>query len=119
MTVSRRQQGASAGRWGRLLTESRNPRSRRLDTLSTSQVVDLLLDEDRRALIAARRQRAPIVRAADAFVALKELGFKETAARRGVDAAIAHVGAGASLEELIRAALLEARRDLVGGAAAA
>jgi N-acetylmuramic acid 6-phosphate etherase len=68
MTVSRRRQRTSARSWGRLLTESRNPRSRRLDTLSTSQVVDLLLDEDRRALLAARRQRAPIVRAADAFV---------------------------------------------------
>lgn len=53
-----------AGRWAGLLTESRNPRSRRLDRLSTPQVVGLLLDEDRRALVAAARQRGPIARAA-------------------------------------------------------
>jgi N-acetylmuramic acid 6-phosphate etherase len=69
MTASRRQRGPRPSRWGHLLTESRNPRSRRLDTLSTGQVVDLLLDEDRRALIATRQRRAAIVRAADAFVA--------------------------------------------------
>jgi N-acetylmuramic acid 6-phosphate etherase len=51
--------------WARLLTESRNPRSERLDTLSTPRVVALLLDEDRRALVAARGQRAAIARAAD------------------------------------------------------
>jgi len=51
-------------RWARLLTESRNPRSRRLDTLSTERVVALLLDEDRRALVAAGRERAAIARAA-------------------------------------------------------
>ena len=39
--------------WARLLTESRNPRSERLDTLSTRRAVGLLLDEDRRALVAA------------------------------------------------------------------
>lgn len=53
-----------AGRWAGLLTESRNPRSRALDTLSTPRVVALLLDEDRRAVQAAARQRAPIARAA-------------------------------------------------------
>jgi N-acetylmuramic acid 6-phosphate etherase len=52
------------GRWAALLTESRNPRSRRLDTLPTPRVVALLLDEDRRALVAASRQRASIARAA-------------------------------------------------------
>jgi N-acetylmuramic acid 6-phosphate etherase len=51
--------------WARLLTESRNPRSERLDTLSTPRVVALLLDEDRRALVAARGRRAAIARAAD------------------------------------------------------
>ena len=50
--------------WARLLTESRNPRSERLDTLPTSRVVALLLDEDRRALVAALGQRAAIARAA-------------------------------------------------------
>jgi N-acetylmuramic acid 6-phosphate etherase len=55
---------ASAGGWARLLTESRNPRSRRLDTLSTDRVVALLLDEDRRALGAAARERAAVTRAA-------------------------------------------------------
>jgi N-acetylmuramic acid 6-phosphate etherase len=51
-------------RWARLLTESRNPRSRRLDTLPTSRVVALLLDEDRRAVVAASRERRAITRAA-------------------------------------------------------
>ena len=51
--------------WARLLTESSNPRSERLDTLSTPRAVALLLDEDRRALVAALGQRAAIARAAD------------------------------------------------------
>ena len=51
-------------RWARLLTESRNPRSRKLDTLPTVQVVALLLDEDRRAIVAAARERRAIARAA-------------------------------------------------------
>jgi N-acetylmuramic acid 6-phosphate etherase len=53
-----------ASGWAGLLTESRNPRSARLDTLSTARVVALMLDEDRRALVAAARQRGPIARAA-------------------------------------------------------
>ncbi len=53
-----------AGRWARLLTEQRNPRSRRLDRLPTARVVSLLLDEDRRALVAARRASAAIARGA-------------------------------------------------------
>jgi len=51
-------------RWARLLTESRNPRSRRLDTLPTEKVVALLLDEDRRAVAAAAKVRGAIARAA-------------------------------------------------------
>ena len=50
--------------WARLLTESRNPRSRRLDALPTETVVGLLLDEDRRAVVAAGRQRGAVARAA-------------------------------------------------------
>jgi len=53
-----------AGRWAGLLTETRNPRSRALDTLPTARVVALLLDEDRRAIVAASRVRARIARAA-------------------------------------------------------
>jgi N-acetylmuramic acid 6-phosphate etherase len=55
---------APSGGWARLLTESRNPRSRRLDALGTDRVVALLLDEDRRALVAAARERAAVTRAA-------------------------------------------------------
>jgi N-acetylmuramic acid 6-phosphate etherase len=55
---------ARGSRWARLLTESRNPRSRKLDTLPTARVVALLLDEDRRAIVAAARERAAIARAA-------------------------------------------------------
>jgi N-acetylmuramic acid 6-phosphate etherase len=51
-------------RWARLLTESRNPRSSRLDVLPTERAVALLLDEDRRALAAAAREAKPIARAA-------------------------------------------------------
>jgi N-acetylmuramic acid 6-phosphate etherase len=50
--------------WSRLPTEARNPRSRRLDALSTTRIVGLILDEDRRALRAAARERAAIARAA-------------------------------------------------------
>jgi N-acetylmuramic acid 6-phosphate etherase len=62
--VKRARSRRPAGRWAGLLTESRNPRSRALDTLPTPRVVALLLDEDRRAVQAAARQRAPIARAA-------------------------------------------------------
>jgi N-acetylmuramic acid 6-phosphate etherase len=55
---------ASPSRWASLLTESRNPRSARLDTLPTEKVVALLLDEDRRAILAASRERRSITRAA-------------------------------------------------------
>ncbi len=66
---------APADRWSRLLTESRNPRSRRLDTMSTAGVVGLLLDEDRRALLAAAKAQRAIARAADlAAAALSEGG---------------------------------------------
>lgn len=52
------------GRWARLPTESRNPRSRRLDSLSTERVVALLIGEDRRAILAASRETPRIARAA-------------------------------------------------------
>jgi N-acetylmuramic acid 6-phosphate etherase len=52
--------------WERLLTESRNPRSRNLDALPTETVVRLLIDEDRRALVAAARRAPAISRAARA-----------------------------------------------------
>lgn len=56
--------GRAASRWERLATEQRNPRSARLDALPTERVVALLLDEDRRALVAARRATRAIARAA-------------------------------------------------------
>jgi len=46
-----------------------------------------------------------------AFQALKQLGFKDSLARRSVDAAITHVGHGAALDAIIRAALAETRTD--------
>jgi N-acetylmuramic acid 6-phosphate etherase len=51
--------------WEKLLTEKRNPRSRVLDTLSTDDIVRLMIDEDRRALLAAAREASDITRAAD------------------------------------------------------
>jgi N-acetylmuramic acid 6-phosphate etherase len=61
---SRERASADTPRWAQLLTESRNPRSRRLDTLPIGKVVALLLDEDRRAIQAAAREGASITRAA-------------------------------------------------------
>jgi N-acetylmuramic acid 6-phosphate etherase len=57
--------GAAGAGWASLPTESRNPRSRALDRLPSAKIVTLLLDEDRRALAAALRQRRSITRAAD------------------------------------------------------
>jgi N-acetylmuramic acid 6-phosphate etherase len=62
------------GRWARLLTESRNPRSRRLDSLSTESVVALLLAEDRRAVGAARRRGVVVARAARLLARTLEAG---------------------------------------------
>jgi N-acetylmuramic acid 6-phosphate etherase len=65
MTARKPRKAASpAPVWAGLPTESRNPRSARLDTLSTPRVVALLLDEDRRALLAAAAEQASIARAA-------------------------------------------------------
>ena len=50
--------------FAQLSTEARNPRSLRLDRLSTRAIVELMLDEDRRALAAARRVSAAVARAA-------------------------------------------------------
>ena len=50
--------------WAALATESRNPRSRELDRMPTARVVALLLDEDRRAIVAAAKQAPAITRAA-------------------------------------------------------
>jgi N-acetylmuramic acid 6-phosphate etherase len=55
---------SAPNRWSSLLTESRNPRSRGLDTMSTGRVVSLLLEEDRRAIGATVRQGRAIGRAA-------------------------------------------------------
>lgn len=62
---TRKRRAPLSAAWAALPTERRNPRSERLDTLSTPGVVALLLDEDRRALVAALGQRAAIARAAD------------------------------------------------------
>jgi N-acetylmuramic acid 6-phosphate etherase len=54
----------TASRWAGLLTESRNPRSRRLDALTVEQVVRILVDEDRRAVAQVRKQARAVARAA-------------------------------------------------------
>jgi N-acetylmuramic acid 6-phosphate etherase len=63
-----------SSRWSGLLTESRNPRSRRLDTLSTGRIVALMLDEDRRSLLAAAREGRSITRAAEEVARALEAG---------------------------------------------
>jgi N-acetylmuramic acid 6-phosphate etherase len=65
---------SARSRWARLLTESRNPRSRKLDALPTERVVALLLDEERRALVAAARERRSIARAARLAADVLEAG---------------------------------------------
>ena len=60
----KRSQTARGSRWAQLLTERSNPRSRRLDTLTAERIVALVLDEDRRGLVAAARQTRAIARAA-------------------------------------------------------
>lgn len=57
--------GKGKAPWEKLLTEKRNPRSRELDTLSTEEIVRLMIDEDRRALLAAARETKDVTRAAD------------------------------------------------------
>ncbi len=51
-------------RWSKLITESRNPRSFNLDRMATEKVVTLLLDEDRLAMIAARKKARDVASAA-------------------------------------------------------
>jgi len=51
-------------RWGALSTEASNPSSEGLDTLSSEEVVSLLLEEDQRGLAIARRSQEGIAQAA-------------------------------------------------------
>jgi N-acetylmuramic acid 6-phosphate etherase len=77
--------GAPASRWSRLLTESRNRRSARLDTMGAEAVVRLLLDEDRKAIVAAARESRSIARAATLVAVAYDTGH-----------AIVFAGAGTS-----------------------
>ncbi len=52
-------------RWRTLLTEGRHPESESLDTLSSEEVVALLLEEDKRGLDLALRQKTDIAKAAE------------------------------------------------------
>ena len=60
--------------WGALSTEASNPSSEGLDTLSSEEVVSLLLEEDRRGLEAAHRSREGIARAASWVAEALEAG---------------------------------------------
>ena len=55
-TTQRRGGALRDSQWSRLLTESRNPRSLNLDRMATEKVVTLLLDEDRLAIIEAKKK---------------------------------------------------------------
>jgi N-acetylmuramic acid 6-phosphate etherase len=70
-------------RWSSLLTEHRNARSRGLDTMSTARVVSLLLEEDRRAVLAAARQKRAISRVAGQVARALEAGGKVVFAGAG------------------------------------
>lgn len=50
--------------WSRLMTELRNPKSMNLDRMATAKVVTLLLDEDRLAIIEAKKKSREIAAAA-------------------------------------------------------
>lgn len=67
------------------LTEQRNPRSRRIDQLSTLEIVDLINSEDRQVAIAVGEEREAIAKAVDMVV--------ETFRRGG---RLFYVGAGTS-----------------------
>jgi N-acetylmuramic acid 6-phosphate etherase len=70
---------------GRLVTESRNPRSRNLDRLPTSRVLRLMNDEDRRVPLAVGREIPNIARAVDLIVERLQRGGR-----------LFYVGAGTS-----------------------
>ncbi len=72
-------------RWRSLLTETRHPSTRKLDTFTSEEVVAAVLDEDRRGLDAAKAHQGQIAQAAD-WVA-------ETLARGGD---VVFAGAGTS-----------------------
>ena len=69
----------------KLVTEQRNPRSRRLDRLSTAQTLRLMNAEDRRVPLAVGREIPKIARAVDLMVDRLERGGR-----------IFYVGAGTS-----------------------
>jgi N-acetylmuramic acid 6-phosphate etherase len=70
---------------GRLVTEQRNPRSRNLDRLSTSNILKLMNQEDRRVPLAVGREIPNITRAVDLIVE-----------RLGRGGRLIYVGAGTS-----------------------
>ncbi len=70
---------------GRLVTEQRNPRSKNLDRLSTSNILKLMNQEDRRVPVAVGREIPNITRAVDLIVERLERGGR-----------LIYVGAGTS-----------------------
>jgi N-acetylmuramic acid 6-phosphate etherase len=66
--IDRRSGKAIFRELGRLVTEQRNPRSKNLDKLSTSQILRLMNHEDRRVPLAVGREIPKIARAVDLIV---------------------------------------------------
>jgi N-acetylmuramic acid 6-phosphate etherase len=66
--IDRRSGKAIFRELGRLVTEQRNPRSKNLDKLSTSQILKLMNREDRRVPLAVGREIPKISRAVDLIV---------------------------------------------------
>lgn len=60
--------------WRHLHTEERHPSSAALDTLTTREIVTLLIDEDRRGLDQARRHDRAVARATETFARTLESG---------------------------------------------
>ena len=63
-----------ADRWQTLLTEGRHPKSTDLDTLSSEEIVSLLLEEDRVGIETAMAQREKIAQAAEWVAETLEVG---------------------------------------------
>jgi len=80
-------------RWGALSTEGSNPSSEALDTLTTEEVVSLLLEEDEHGLAMARRSQEGIARAASWVAETLEAGGTVVFAGAGTSGRLGILGA--------------------------
>ena len=60
---------AKRSKWQSLPTEAINPRSLAMDEASTTEIIDLMIQEDRRAVTAVKREKERIAIAAELITA--------------------------------------------------